>query len=624
MIRADIDIELHIKGPFLTKSSAPGEYGLDECVARDGGGRLYIPATHIAGKLREAWEELADALDDKTPDVNPNNAEIAEIAVMLGVEAESSDFSPRNKRLLFTDFTLYGGHEEDAVRHRIRIDPERGAARDRAQMILESPFASGEMLHFVGRLCLLAKNETEVETIRNQVRCGLQWVEQIGALRSLGFGSLIDVALHDPEPIHIHIPDGDARFNERLDLVIQPESSFCVNASGPTNNLFESTEHIPGNAILGCLADMLNLLEGKGGREVASVDGEFSALRKNFSRVRVRHAFPSNRCMTRPVTMPSSLVKAEGDYDVALEPKPRLINGATPSFQVDWKDSGGLKRRFGWPELRRELRVRTAIDSAARRADDAKLFAYDMIRPDGCCWLSRIDLAEVPQDQRGEVSAQLRALLSLGLVGFGKGKTMAKVNVLPAGEICDVMETTDIHGLGEDGLICLCLQTDAVLLNPRDLDETSGHIELLQAYRRIWSDLCDDLQLERFFATQRLAGGEYQARRFHRWGSEGEDYYPWLLTEAGSVFVFSVRDQGQAEREMERWLRSGLPVAPVIRAFYGLPGDRDQWWKWCPYIPQNGYGEIAINLEIHKELRPPPPSDSDTIDLIEGPEAQDA
>jgi hypothetical protein len=621
MIRADIDIALHLTGPFLTKSSGPGEYGLDECVARDGDGRPYIPATHMTGKLREAWEELANALADKGPGVVPNKAYIG---IMLGAEAKPSDFSPRNKRLLFTDFTLYGGHEGNAVRYRIRIDPERGAVRDRAQLMLESPFTSGEMLCFVGRLCLLANNRKEVEIIRNQVRCGLQWVEQIGAFRSLGFGSLTEVELDEPEPIHTDIPDEDARFNEALNLVIHPESSFCINASGPTHNLFESTEHIPGNAILGCLADMLNLLEGKNGRMVASGQGEFSALRENFSRLRVRHAFPSNQCMTRPVTMPSSLVKAEGDYDVALEPKPRLIKGVAPSFQVDWKGDGGLRKRFGWPELRHELRVRTAIDSASRRADDEKLFAYDRIRPDGCCWLSRIDLADVPEGQRGDVSRQLRALLSLGLVGFGKAKTVARVNILPKGGIGDVMETSDIRCLGEDGLKCLCLQTDALLLNPGDLDETAGTTELLKAYRRIWSELCEGLWLERFFATQRLAGGEYQARRFQRWGKDGEAYYPWLLTEAGSVFIFSVRDQGQAEQKMGQWLRCGLPVAPAIRAFYGLPKDRDRWWRHCPYIPQNGYGEIVVNLEIHKELQPPAPNESDAIRLIEGREAHDA
>jgi hypothetical protein len=621
MIRADIDIELHIKGPFLTKSSAPGEYGLDECVARDGDGRPYIPSTHVAGKLREAWEELASALEqaDETSSAVPDRSAIG---VMLGTEAEG-DFSPRNKQLLFTDFTLYGGPGEDAVRYRIRIDPERGAVCDRAQLMLESPFASGDKLRFIGRLCVLASNEKEVETIRNQVGCGLQWVAQIGAFRSLGFGSLSEIELGEPEPIHTDIPDEDARFDEALGLVIQPESSFCTNASGPTHNLFESTEHIPGNAILGCLADMLNLLEGKNGRKVASAEGEFSALRENFSRLCVSHAFPSNRCMTRPVTMPGSLVKAGGDYDVALEPEPRLINGTTPAFQVDWKDDGGLRKRFGWPELNRELRVRTAIDSAARRAEDEKLFAYDMIRPDGCCWLSRIDLAGVPEDQRGEVSRRLRALLSLGLVGFGKSKTVARVNVLPGGEIGDVMDTTDIRGLGEDGLICLCLQTDALLLNPGELNETSTHVELLRAYRRIWSALCDGLRLARFFATQRLAGGEYQAHRFHRWGKDGEDYYPWLLTEAGSVFIFSVSSHDQAERKMEQWLRSGLPVAPAIRAFYGLPDDRDQWWKWCPYIPQNGYGEIAVNLEVHKELQPPPPDRSDTIHVIDSRVGQD-
>ena len=60
MVRADINICLEIEGPLLTKSTAPGEYGLDAVVARDIDGVPYIPGTLLTGKVREALEQLSE------------------------------------------------------------------------------------------------------------------------------------------------------------------------------------------------------------------------------------------------------------------------------------------------------------------------------------------------------------------------------------------------------------------------------------------------------------------------------------------------------------------------------------------------------------------------------------
>jgi hypothetical protein len=51
------------------------------------------------------------------------------------------------------------------------------------------------------------------------------------------------------------------------------------------------------------------------------------------------------------------------------------IRLGTRPFAIDWKNGGSVQAEFGWAELQRELRVRTAIDRERRRAKDDQLFA---------------------------------------------------------------------------------------------------------------------------------------------------------------------------------------------------------------------------------------------------------
>ena len=99
-----------------------------------------------------------------------------------------------------------------------------------------------------------------------------------------------------------------------------------------------------------------------------------------------------------------------------------------------------------------------------------------------------------------------------------------------------------------------------------------------------------------------MAGGDYIFRRF----MGGNNYMPFLLTDAGSVFVFeSVHAEG-AEEKVREWHEQGLPVPGWAMERYkrgDLPGSH---WSNCPYTPENGYGEIAVNLAVHwdKGIKP--------------------
>ena len=63
------------------------------------------------------------------------------------------------------------------------------------------------------------------------------------------------------------------------------------------------------------------------------------------------------------------------------------------------------------------------------------------------------------------------------------------------------------------------------------------------------------------------------------------------MTEPGSVFRVKI-NSAAGQDKMAAALRYGLPVA------VGEPVD----WQNCPFVPENGYGQIRHNLVSHTEL----------------------
>ncbi|WP_298623105.1 hypothetical protein [uncultured Zoogloea sp.] len=94
-----------------------------------------------------------------------------------------------------------------------------------------------------------------------------------------------------------------------------------------------------------------------------------------------------------------------------------------------------------------------------------------------------------------------------------------------------------------------------------------------------------------------MAGGTYLHRR--HLAQRQHAYRPLVLTEPGSVFVLKVVDAA-ARPLLARWQRHGLPLPTKVAAEHGSA------WQDHPYLPQNGYGEIAIDLQ---HGFPPPAAD---------------
>ena len=104
-------------------------------------------------------------------------------------------------------------------------------------------------------------------------------------------------------------------------------------------------------------------------------------------------------------------------------------------------------------------RVHTRMNTATRRVEEEKLFAYDTINPAGHVWLGQVNLSGVEEKERDDVSRQLQALLRLGLNALGKTKAAADVGIMEAAPI--VTPKPD-----RDGRYVVTLQTPALMFNP--------------------------------------------------------------------------------------------------------------------------------------------------------------
>jgi hypothetical protein len=76
--------------------------------------------------------------------------------------------------------------------------------------------------------------------------------------------------------------------------------------------------------------------------------------------------------------------------------------------------------------------------------------------------------------------------------------------------------------------------------------------------------------------------GGYHAMRRRPYSA----YYPFVLTEAGAVFRLEIVDE-EGRRKFTDALRFGLPLPDL--------GGKAVSWRTCPFVPENGYGEIVLH-----------------------------
>ena len=584
-----IEIEITLEAPYLIHGNDPGRYGLDATLLTDHRDRPILPGTLVAGRIVEAWCSLSGQL---------GNADAATWFGQKGVTGQGGS----RARLLVDDLVLsqvdgkpVNGKPQGDELTRIRQNEDTGAVEPGALLIIEQIAAPGAQLQFKGTWRAWATGE-EIKTLVPQLQAALRLQTQLGAYRGVGFGRLksLAVSAKSVQPAPLKLPQGQDRYR----LALSGDAALCVGARSRHGNVFESSDRISGGTLLGAIARMLADRHG-----AIDLDAIGTPLAKHFSALRCTQALPAQKGQARPAPLPQSLI-AYGDEICDAwphsRPPPELAH--SPAFQTDWKgkDYAIATATQGWGKTGRHLRVRTDIDQDGK-AKEKSLFAYECVhapRDDSgnllTEWLFDLDLSGIAEpEERTEVSQELDELLRHGLFPLGKTDAVMGLQWISPGQpgAAPVWKSVipELSKAGE--LIPVLLVSDALLF-PTTTVADNPDADLLAIYQAAFASLAEQaghkgaLQLSHFFATQRLEGGKYFKFRFL--DPKNKPYQPWVLTEAGSLFVFKVENAENAKKLLQCWQDQGLGLPEWVKKDYG------DTWQDHPYRPEAGFGEVII------------------------------
>lgn len=590
-----LPVNLTLAGPILTAGSTFSRWGLDSVFYRDWRQNYALPGSLVRGKLREAMRTL----------ISLTSSSLLTVEQWFGSASGerqnlAESYAPRRGLLKVSDFIfthrtsspLYN----NCIRTRIRIEPERLVVEPGALLALESPFAPGGHYQWEGSIEFLIDSERR-DACLEQIKQAFHFITAIGANKTIGFGRLMKVAFGEPKVVKLS-PRADEQETQvplGLNLALKPKEPLMIGGIRRKENIFESEKIIPGAVLKGALAVGLNRIAGNADLN-RIIDGKndpvvelFSCLAKHFAGLRFLHAIPSENKSDRKETIPLSMASYDGKCeDVAFKTSEEDIwaKGTTPvSFRVDWKDlPNNLPDRYKFPNIEYHQVTRTAIDNDLLKADEGQLYSFRMIKPnEGISWLTQVQFPETAsQEEKQTLSAELRQALPLALRYIGKRQSLVSLSVAPYYN--QKMTFSAQNGVS----FAITLQTPAIMVDPNEMAKTSQTIfddrKILNTlYADYWGELLGSCAvLERIFASQELQGG-YLGMRFMK-----NAYRPFYLTSAGSTFVFSVRDK-EVWKKVDLLCKNGLPLPDWAKKTYAEP-----IWKNCPFIPQNGYGEILV------------------------------
>ncbi len=597
-------VSLTVLGPFLTAATGVEVYGLQKAFHRDYKGKPVIPASHIKGKLKMALEELAQAGDYPTE---------VDILRWFGAPSAEKSYEPVPGILEFSDFTCEA-EKHSSRRSRIAINHQSLTAAENQLREVEEAFKSSAGILCKGTITFFAISEKEALDLNRALWLGFKWLTSLGAEKGVGFGRMFKVQVSAPkEQIVRKIDASSFAAGDTLHLRIQPLEPIIIGGiKKRRTNYVPSEKILSGGLIKGALAACLNRAHGitPAHRELSGENAGlfpgFEALVMNFADIRVTHAFSTYLDQPRPVKLPISAVESGAGYvDTALSAERYpMLNDQALAYFIDWKSP----REFWGDAAPKEIFVtRTEIDDDSRRSLEGQLFTYSFLCPeddDGAPieWVCNVDFSGIADSgTRQKVKHEFAQAVHAYLEQLGKLDASMRVEVRN-GYAQPVMEFDDLI---KDGVILITLQSDALMLNPEQVRQLSPTEDLEQLYAAFWQEISGGssscMELIDFYAHQTFKGGYL----YHRYlgaverGKKPDNYHPYYLTAAGSVFKLRATNEHKAREYLTKWLKSGLDLPLWAKAEYSQ--YERPFWQNCPFVPENGFGEIAVNLKWHWE-----------------------
>jgi hypothetical protein len=611
----ELQVKLSVKAPLISSGGGDAVRNLNTIFFRSASGELALQHSHIKGKLREAMLELqqhgciSPAIDLQS--LFGHGSSKDEDTQSL----PSSDILPHRARLHFSDFILadkaWNSRPGYPKLTKVSINSTTGTSKENFLQIIEHLFKSGDIVVWTGIISFFSKSE-EAALIAKNLTLGLKWITAFGGAKSSGFGRLESV-ITELQPVTCSLQQKSAMSVAHDGISIHFEFIDDLLIGGITRgtNFIESETVIPGGVIKGSLARFLNqLCDTVPDTETIdlnnrSVVNHFPLLTKYFSALQFSHAFPVDTAIElRPVVIPFSAVKTcveeelDAYFDVALLQKPLLDrNNKAPVFQVNWKNSGFLQKYFGWSSCEIINKTRTAIDPKTRRAKDESLYTFQYLTPfkagsekEKVKWVANLRFPDIEIAEQEQLLAEFIEAIHQGWSVLGKRGSRFSFTVR------DSLAQDAILPLSESvfakDIAVVVLQTDALMFDGNAIAASQQKPDLQRIYNNYWQEITDNAcELVRFFARQKFSGG-YLSKRFKLY----DHYYPFILTEAGSVFVLKINNREKAEKILQRLQIKGLPLPSTITQ--RVPENREPW-ELCPFVSENGYGEIRINQHWH-------------------------
>jgi hypothetical protein len=572
--------------------------------------RLVIPASHLKGKLRSSLEELDPFFD---------TIERPNLKALFGTKSAEGSYEPLPAMVHFNDLV---GANSDTKRTRTRVTINRTSQTAKQNLLREVDdlFASGTEIIFNGEVTFCASDSADANRLASVLQLGLQWLATVGSEKGIGFGRVKSAKVSAPTEISASSIPTFAGKSDALHMRIKAHEPLLAGGiKSRRTNYVVSRQELSGGLIKGALAAALNEVHNvnPATRPLDAIYADefpgFEALVRHFSSICVTHARPTHVNGPRPIRLPLSAVEYEelqvgnmddgksrvGDVALSNERTPIMHGRHSPAYYGDAKK---LDRYVGLAEPAELFVTRSEINDVSQRTAEGQLFTYQFYAP--CTkekkpieWVCNVNFDTILEPaERKAALQQFATAVQQHLHRLGKLSRAVTVAVIDG----PATPAVNNRALIEDGLVLVTLQSDAIMLAPEVVRSLPLGQDLNEVYSAYWFELSDGaLTLDDFFAHQGFEGGY----RYHRYLGAAErksrphNYRPYYLTLAGSLFKLRVTNEINASKLLTRWLSGGLPLPKWALNEYGRYNR--PIWETCPFVPENGYGEIAVNLAWH-------------------------